>query len=214
MPLSAPEYWLEWTKNYFRCQFTYMGGLFFKKIAPESTPLWIVAFWKFNRALWGLFTAVSVFVNSTNITTNIETAALSNLPRCWYWLSWGWGDIVEIILQRVVFFCVGCGLLLYQSNYTTCKAPMNTDGKDNNGGGKNVTFQTYSLTCCHEQHSYHQRRIHTEESSSKARRTLKKIFVYYCHCHWLLLYLTIKKYLSWYIRNSLSIVLCTHSSPL
>ena len=184
-----------------------------KECAWEHSSL-IAAVWKFDRALGGLTTAISVFVNSTNITTNIETAALSNLSRCWYWLSWGWGDIVEIILQRVVFFCVGCGLLLYQSNYTTCKAPMNTDGKDNNGGGKNVTFQTYSLTCCHEQHSYHQRRIHTEESSSKARRTLKKIFIYYCHCHWLLLYLTIKKYLSWYIRNSLSIVLCTHSSPL
>ena len=78
MPLSAPEYWLEWTKNYFRCQFTHMGGLFHKKNAPESTPLWIVAFWKFNRALGGLTTAVSVFVNSTNITTNNETAALSS----------------------------------------------------------------------------------------------------------------------------------------
>ena len=98
-----------------------------------------------------------------------------DLSRYWYWLLWGWGDIiVEILLRRVVFFCVGCGLLLYQSNYTTCKAPMNTDGKDD--GGKNVTFQTYSLTCCREQHSYHQRRIHTEESSSKARRILKKYF--------------------------------------
>ena len=137
-----------------------------------------------------------------------------DLSRYWYWLLWGWGDIiVEILLRRVVFFCVGCGLLLYQSNYTTCKAPMNTDGKDD--GGKNVTFQTYSLTCCREQHSYHQRRIHTEESSSKARRILKNIFIYYCpFSHWLLLHPTIKKYLSWYIRNSLSIVVCTHSSPL
>ena len=134
-----------------------------------------------------------------------------DLSRCWYWLLWGWGDIiVEILLRRVVFFCVGCGLLLYQSNYTTCKAPMNTDGKDD--GGKNVTFQTYSLTCCREQHSYHQRRIHTEESSSKARRILTKYFYLLLSIQSLIP--TIKKYLSWYIRNSLSIVVCTHSSPL
>ena len=39
-----------------------------------------MAFRKFNLALGGLTTTVSVFVNSTNITTNIETAMLSN-PR-------------------------------------------------------------------------------------------------------------------------------------
>ena len=38
-----------------------------------------MAFLKFNRALGGLTTAVSVFVNSTNITTNIETVVLSKL---------------------------------------------------------------------------------------------------------------------------------------
>ena len=42
----------------------------------HSSLIW--AFWKFNRALGGLTTAVSVFVNSTNITTNIERAALSS----------------------------------------------------------------------------------------------------------------------------------------
>ena len=72
-----PEYWLEWTKNYFWCQFTHNGGIIHKKNAPHSTPIWFVAFWKFDRALGGLTTAVSVFVSSTNITTNIETAVLS-----------------------------------------------------------------------------------------------------------------------------------------
>ena len=81
MPLSAPEYWLEWTKNYFRCQFTHIGGLIHKKNAPQSTPIWFVAFWKFDRALGRLTTAFSVFVNSTNITTNIETAVLSKWNR-------------------------------------------------------------------------------------------------------------------------------------
>ena len=81
MPLSAPEYWLEWTINYFRCQFTHIGGLIHKKNAPQSTPIWFVAFWKFDRALGGLTTAFSVFVNSTNITTNIETAVLSKWNR-------------------------------------------------------------------------------------------------------------------------------------
>ena len=104
MPLSAPEYWLEWTKNYFRCQFTHMGGLFHKKNAPESTPLWIVAFWKFNRALWGLTTAVSVFVNSTNITTNIETAVLSRQcqNRCGNFYK---GDLLVIITHLEIVAC-------------------------------------------------------------------------------------------------------------
>ena len=78
MTLWTTEYWLEWTKNYFRCQFTHMGGQIYKKNAPESTSLWIVAFWKFNRTLGGLTNAVSVFVNSINITTNIETVVLSS----------------------------------------------------------------------------------------------------------------------------------------
>ena len=59
MPLSAPEYWLEWTKNYFRCQFTHVGGLIHQENAPESTPIPFMAFWKFNRALGGLTTTVS-----------------------------------------------------------------------------------------------------------------------------------------------------------
>ena len=85
MPLSAPENWLEWTKTYFRCQIYSSGRANSpKKDKPKSTSLWFVAFWKFSIALGEVTTAVSVFVKSTNITTNIKTAALSSfegLPK-------------------------------------------------------------------------------------------------------------------------------------
>ena len=61
-----------------------MGGIIHKKNVPESTPLRYVPFWKFNRALGGLTTAVSVFVNSINIATNIETAVLSSASQFWH----------------------------------------------------------------------------------------------------------------------------------
>ena len=151
-------------------------------LGMKATMLWIMSWSSGGTALRLTRVSINDELYREDEEENVTIMIIDDsddLSRCWYWLSWGGGDIiVEILLQRVVFFCVGCGLLLYQSNYTTCKAPMNTDGKDD--GGKNVTFQTYSLTCCREQHSYHQRRIHTEESSSKARRILKNIFIYYC----------------------------------
>ena len=92
-----------WIDKYCICQFNqynnkywdgstvYMGGLFHKNNAPGSAPLWIVAFWKFNRALWGLTTAVSVFVNSTNITTNKvhrEEAKPGEPEKNIMWVTW------------------------------------------------------------------------------------------------------------------------------
>ena len=106
MPLPAPEYWLEWTKNYFSCQFTHMGGIIHKKNVPESTPLWFVAFWKFNKALGGLTTAISIFVNSTDITTNIETAALSTLGNWngWIWISCACWQAFKNVCVEIVYF--------------------------------------------------------------------------------------------------------------
>ena len=54
----APEYWLEWTKNYFICQLTHVGGVIHQNNAPESTPLRFVALWKFSIALGGVTTLV------------------------------------------------------------------------------------------------------------------------------------------------------------
>ena len=68
------EYWVEWTKNNISVSAYSCGRADPPKNAPESTPLWFVAFWKFCITVGGVLAAVSVFVNSTNISTNIEAA--------------------------------------------------------------------------------------------------------------------------------------------
>ena len=52
MPLSASEYWLKWTKNYFRYQFTHVGGLIHqKKMRPKLKAL-LSDLWPFKDSAW------------------------------------------------------------------------------------------------------------------------------------------------------------------
>ena len=59
MPLSAPEYWLEWTKNYFRCQFTHVGELIHKETWSSASFGWAEGLQTINPPIYRLTTAVS-----------------------------------------------------------------------------------------------------------------------------------------------------------
>ena len=70
MPLSAPEYWLEWTKNYFRCQFTQVGELIHKETWSAASFGWAEGLQMINPPIYRLTTAVSD-IDQTNINRDI-----------------------------------------------------------------------------------------------------------------------------------------------
>ena len=71
MPLSAPEYWLEWTKNYFRCQFTHVGELIHKETWSSASFGWAEGLQTINPPIYRLTTAVSD-IDQTNINRDIR----------------------------------------------------------------------------------------------------------------------------------------------
>ena len=71
MPLSAPEYWLEWTKNYFRCQFTQVGELIHKETWSAASFGWAEGLQTINLPIYRLTTAVSD-IDQTNINRDIR----------------------------------------------------------------------------------------------------------------------------------------------
>ena len=71
MPLSAPEYWLEWAKNYFRCQFTYVGELIHKETWSSASFGWAEGLQTINPPIYRLTTAVSD-IDQTNINRDIR----------------------------------------------------------------------------------------------------------------------------------------------
>ena len=71
MPLSAPEYWLEWAKNYFRCQFTYVGELIHKETWSAASSGWAEGLQMINPPIYRLTTAVSD-IDQTNINRYIR----------------------------------------------------------------------------------------------------------------------------------------------
>ena len=71
MPLSAPEYWLEWAKNYFRCQFTYVGELIHKETWSAASFGWAEGLQTINPPIYRLTTAVSD-IDQTNINRDIR----------------------------------------------------------------------------------------------------------------------------------------------
>ena len=71
MPLSAPEYWLEWTKNYFRCQFTHVGELIHKETWSAASFGWAEGLQRINPPIYRLTTAVSD-IDQTNINRDIR----------------------------------------------------------------------------------------------------------------------------------------------
>ena len=106
MPLSAPEYWLEWTKNYFRCQFTHVGELIHKETWSAASFGWAEGLQTINPPIYRLTTAVSD-IDQTNINRDIRDGNwLSNsgwrsqsrlliksyyktiLPYFWVWHVW------------------------------------------------------------------------------------------------------------------------------
>ena len=71
MPLSAPEYWLEWTKNYFRCQFTHVGELIHKETWSAASFGWAEGLQMINPPIYRLTTAVSD-IDQTKINRDIR----------------------------------------------------------------------------------------------------------------------------------------------
>ena len=71
MPLSAPEYWLEWTKNYFRCQFTHVGELIHRETWSAASFGWAEGLQMINPPIYRLTTAVSD-IDQTNINRYIR----------------------------------------------------------------------------------------------------------------------------------------------
>ena len=71
MPLSAPEYWFEWTKNYFRCQFTHVGELIHKETWSAASFGWAEGLQRINPPIYRLTTAVSD-IDQTNINRDIR----------------------------------------------------------------------------------------------------------------------------------------------
>ena len=71
MTLSAPEYWLEWTKNYFRCQFTHVGELIHKETWSAASFGWAEGLQMINPPIYRLTTAVSD-IDQTNINRDIR----------------------------------------------------------------------------------------------------------------------------------------------
>ena len=84
MPLSAPEYWLEWAKNYFRCQFTYVGELIHKETWSSASFGWAEGLQTINPPIYRLTTAVSD-IDQTNINRDIRDGnwLSSGLGREW-----------------------------------------------------------------------------------------------------------------------------------
>ena len=71
MPLSAPEYWLESTKNYFICQFTHVGELNHKETWSAASFGWAEGLQTINPPIYRLTTAVSD-IDQTNINRDIR----------------------------------------------------------------------------------------------------------------------------------------------
>ena len=71
MTLSAPEYWLEWTKNYFRCQFNHVGELIHKETWSAASFGWAEGLQRINPPIYRLTTAVSD-IDQTNINRDIR----------------------------------------------------------------------------------------------------------------------------------------------
>ena len=87
MPLSAPEYWLEWAKNYFRCQFTYVGELIHKETWSSASFGWAEGLQTINPPIYRLTTAVSD-IDQTNINRDIRDGNwLSNRDRRVTWTA-------------------------------------------------------------------------------------------------------------------------------
>ena len=91
MPLSAPEYWLEWTKNYFRCQFNHVGELIHKETWSAASFGWAEGLQKINPPIYRLTTAVSD-IDQTNINRDIRDGN---------WLS----NSVLLFLSTHVYCC-------------------------------------------------------------------------------------------------------------
>ena len=88
MPLSAPEYWLEWAKNYFRCQFTYVGELIHKETWSAASFGWAEGLQTINPPIYRLTTAVSD-IDQTNINRDIRDGNwLSSNDPIWNGHRW------------------------------------------------------------------------------------------------------------------------------
>ena len=90
MPLSAPEYWLEWTKNYFRCQFTHVGELIHKETWSAASFGWAEGLQMINPPIYRLTTAVSD-IDQTNINRDIRDG--NWLSRLGGGGEGGWSDL-------------------------------------------------------------------------------------------------------------------------
>ena len=76
-PLSAPDYWLECTKSTFKCHFSHVGGLIYKKCAFKNSSsvclLW--PFWN-SSSPWEGLPRPSDCLLIRPLSTNIKTAVL------------------------------------------------------------------------------------------------------------------------------------------
>ena len=98
MPLSAPEYWLEWTKNYFRCQFTHVGELIHKETWSAASFGWAEGLQMINPPIYRLTTAVSD-IDQTNINRDIRDGN---------WLSTEDGLTVTLTFIVLRLYFVAC----------------------------------------------------------------------------------------------------------
>ena len=93
MPLSAPEYWLEWTKNYFICQFTHVGELIHKETWSAASFGWAEGLQAINPTIYRLTTAVSD-IDQINIDRDIRDGnrlsilSFSKLKPAGFSFSW------------------------------------------------------------------------------------------------------------------------------
>ena len=95
MPLSAPEYWLEWTKNYFRCQFTQVGELIHKETWSAASFGWAEGLQTINPPIYRLTTAVSD-IDQTNINRDIRDGNWLSTLRGILTKLWSWFRQVSI----------------------------------------------------------------------------------------------------------------------
>ena len=152
MPLSAPEYWLEWTKNYFRCQFTQVGELIHKETWSAASFGWAEGLQTINPPIYRLTTAVSD-IDQTNINRDIRDGN---------WLS-TWGSHVANItlnssfgfqIRRAVVSCFVYFLfpLLSQSSFTPS---VSKEGRAQNQFICHTRFKPRCCFYCNTKHPFH-----------------------------------------------------------
>ena len=95
MPLSAPEYWLEWAKNYFRCQFTYVGELIHKETWSAASFGWAEGLQMINPPIYRLTTAVSD-IDQTNINRDIRDGNWLSMWEPPIWPSKMFGPFLQL----------------------------------------------------------------------------------------------------------------------